>query len=51
MSKFIILPHWRIEGGAGYYIRDFIENLKPVGIVQVAGPYAKDYDPRPFNQL
>lgn len=46
---FVILPHWRIEGGAGYYIRDLIESLRQVGTVQVAGPYASDYDEVPIK--
>lgn len=49
MFKLIILPHWRIEGGAGYYIRDLIASLRPVGKVQVAGPYAVDYDESPIQ--
>lgn len=47
--SFLILPHWRIEGGAGYYIRDFITSLRQVGTVQVAGPYADDYDEVPIQ--
>lgn len=47
--SFVILPHWRIEGGAGYYIRDLIESLRPVGTVQVGGPYASDYDEVPIQ--
>lgn len=45
----IILPHWRLEGGAGYYIRDLIAYLRPVGAVQVAGPYAGYYDEAPIQ--
>ena len=49
MANLTILPHWRIEGGAGYYIRDLIVSLRPVGTVQVAGPYAGDYDEAPIQ--
>lgn len=48
-QSFVILPHWRIEGGAGYYIRDLIALLRLVGTVQVAGPYAGDYDEAPVQ--
>lgn len=49
MANLLILPHWRIEGGAGYYIRDLIALLRLVGTVQVAGPYAGDYDEAPVQ--
>lgn len=48
-QSFGILPHWCIEGGAGYYIRDLIVSLRQVGTVQVAGPYAGNYDKAPIQ--
>lgn len=47
--EFLIIPHWRVEGGAGCYIRDLIVSLRQVGNVQVAGQYASDYDNAPIR--
>lgn len=49
IKSFVILPHWCIEGGAGFYIRDLIASLRPVVNVKVAGPYAGDYDETPIR--
>ena len=49
MHSFLVLPHWRIEGGAGYYIRDLIAYLRLIGNVQVGGPYASVYDKTPIQ--
>jgi glycosyltransferase involved in cell wall biosynthesis len=48
MKSFLLLPHWRTGGGAGYYICDLIDALRQIGIVRVAGPYGGYYDHDPI---
>lgn len=50
------MPHWKIEGGAGFYIFDLLSELRAIANVQVAGPYGGYYDKEPilskfFNKL
>ena len=47
----LVLPHWHIEGGAGFYIRDLLKTLYPHARVSVAGCHAADYDVNPVSSV
>lgn len=47
----IVLPHWHIEGGAGFYIRDLLNNLGGDVLIRVGGRYAADYTQNPVESV
>lgn len=49
MQGILVLPHWRIEGGAGYYIRDLLVLLRSFTSVHVGGPFASEYCDSPIR--
>lgn len=41
--RVLILPHWRLEGGAGFYIQNVIAALEEVELVQIGGVHRRSY--------
>jgi len=48
-NSVVVLPHWHVEGGAGFYIRDLLSTLDSNTVVKVAGRYAADYAHNPIS--